>query len=53
MKRKLLYVIGLLMLIAGFIFTIWFASRIYRVGILLHGSKVNYRELAKWFMQKN
>jgi len=46
-------VLSMLMLIAGFIFTIWFASRIYRVGILLHGSKVNYRELAKWFMQKN
>lgn len=45
--------LSMLMLVAGFIFTIWFASRIYRVGILLHGSKVNYKELAKWFMQKN
>ena len=39
-------------LIGGFILTTWFAGRIYRVGILMHGTKVNYRVLAKWFMQK-
>lgn len=41
------------LLVAGFIFTIWLAGRIYRVGILMHGTKVNYRVLAKWFMMKN
>ena len=41
------------LLIGGFIFTVWFASRIYRVGILMHGTKVNYKVLAKWFMMKN
>jgi ABC-2 type transport system permease protein len=45
--------LSMVLLIAGFVFTIWLASRIYRVGILLHGSKVNYKELAKWFMMKN
>ncbi len=40
-------------LIGGFIFTIWLAGRIYRVGILMHGTKVNYKVLAKWFMMKN
>ncbi len=40
------------LLIGGFIFTTWIASRIYRIGILMHGSKVNYRVLAKWFMTK-
>ena len=40
-------------MIGGFIGTTWLASRIYRVGILMHGSKVNYKTLAKWFMMKN
>ncbi len=48
---ELLLSIGLL--IGGFIFTIWLAGRIYRVGILMHGTKVNYKVLAKWFMMKN
>jgi ABC-2 type transport system permease protein len=39
-------------LIGGFIFTTWIAARIYRVGILMHGSKVNYKVLVKWFMMK-
>jgi len=41
------------LMIAGFIFTIWVASRIYRIGILMHGTKVNYKVLAKWFMMRN
>ncbi|HEY0654600.1 MAG TPA: ABC transporter permease [Chryseosolibacter sp.] len=40
------------LLIAGFLFTTWIAARIYRVGILMHGTKVNYKVLAKWFMQR-
>jgi len=40
------------LLVAGFIFTTWIAGRIYRVGILMSGSKVNYKVLAKWFMMK-
>jgi len=39
------------LLIGGFIFTTWVAGRIYRVGILTHGSKVSYRTLTKWFFQ--
>ena len=46
-------IVSMLSLIAGFVFTIWFASRIYRVGILLHGTKVNYKVLAKWFLMNN
>ena len=41
------------LLISGFIFTTWVAARIYRVGILMHGSKVSYKTLVKWFFQKN
>lgn len=45
-------VLSMVLLIAGFMFTIWLAGRIYRIGILMHGSKVNYKVLAKWVMQK-
>jgi ABC-2 type transport system permease protein len=41
--------LSMTLLIAGFIFTTWVASRIYRVGILMYGKKVTYKELAKWF----
>ncbi len=45
--------LSMILLIGGFIFTTWVASRIYRVGILMHGSKVNWKVLAKWFMTNN
>jgi ABC-2 type transport system permease protein len=40
-------------MIVGFIVSTWFAGRIYRIGILMHGAKVNYKVLAKWFMMRN
>jgi ABC-2 type transport system permease protein len=46
-------VLSMVLLVAGFIFTTWVAGRIYRVGILMTGTKVNYKVLAKWFMIKN
>jgi ABC-2 type transport system permease protein len=45
-------IVSMLSLIAGFIFTTWIAARIYRVGILMHGAKINYKVMAKWFMMK-
>jgi ABC-2 type transport system permease protein len=36
------------LLVAGFIFTTWLASKIYRVGILMYGKKIDYKELWKW-----
>ncbi|MBK0401744.1 ABC transporter permease [Adhaeribacter sp. BT258] len=44
--------LSMAMLILGFIFTVWLAGRIYRVGILMYGKKVNYRELSKWLFYK-
>jgi ABC-2 type transport system permease protein len=41
--------LSIVLLIAGFIFTTWVASRIYRVGILMYGKKASYKELVKWF----
>ncbi|MDD5571477.1 MAG: ABC transporter permease [Bacteroidales bacterium] len=36
------------LLILGFLFTTWFAAKIYRTGILMYGKKINYKELWKW-----
>lgn len=44
--------LSMVLLVGGFIFTTWIAGRIYRVGILMTGTKVNYKVLAKWFMTK-
>jgi len=44
--------LSMVLLIAGFMFTTWVAGRIYRVGILMHGTKINYKVMAKWFMMK-
>ena len=40
------------LLIVGFVGTVWVASRIYRVGILMYGKKITYRELSKWMFYK-
>jgi ABC-2 type transport system permease protein len=40
------------LLILGFIFTTWLASKIYRTGILMYGKKVSYKELWKWLFYK-
>ncbi|MEO5911792.1 MAG: ABC transporter permease [Pelobium sp.] len=45
-------ILSMVLLVGGFIFTTWVASRIYRVGILMYGKKVSYKELAKWFNYK-
>lgn len=45
--------LSVVLLVAGFFFTTWLAGRIYRVGILMHGTKVNYKTLGKWFLMKN
>jgi len=43
--------LSMVLLIIGFIFTSWIAGRIYRVGILMYGQKVNYKTLWKWIKQ--
>lgn len=40
--------LSLIILIGTFVFTVWFAAKIYRVGILMYGKKPTYKELIKW-----
>ncbi len=38
------------LLIGGFLFTTWMAGKIYRIGILMHGTKPTYKTLWKWII---
>lgn len=40
--------ISMLVLFATFALVVWFAAKIYRVGILMYGKKPTYKELYKW-----
>tara|TARA_R110002049_G_C9175812_1_gene562624 strand:- start:3413 stop:4726 length:1314 start_codon:yes stop_codon:yes gene_type:complete len=40
--------VSLLILIGTFMLAVWFAAKIYRVGILMYGKKPSYKELIKW-----
>jgi ABC-2 type transport system permease protein len=45
--------LSMVLLIAGFIGTVWLAARIYKVGILMYGKKTSMKEMIKWFTYKN
>jgi ABC-2 type transport system permease protein len=40
--------VSMLLLILTFIGIVWFAAKIYRVGILMYGKKPNYKEIYRW-----
>ncbi len=40
--------LSMALLIAGFLGAVWLAGKIYRVGILMYGKKVTYKEMIKW-----
>ena len=40
--------ISLTLLFATFLGVVWFAAKIYRVGILMYGKKPSWKELYKW-----
>lgn len=44
--------LSMVSLIIGFVGAVWVAGRIYRVGILMYGKKVTYKELGKWLFYK-
>jgi ABC-2 type transport system permease protein len=41
-------VLSLTILFATFMFVVWLASKIYRVGILMYGKKPTWKELYQW-----
>ena len=41
-------VLSMTILFATFVGVVWFASKIYRVGILMYGKKPTWKELYKW-----
>ena len=46
-------ILSIMILIISVVFALWFAGRIYRVGILTSGSKITYKLIWKWFIMKN
>ncbi len=40
--------LSITLLFATFFFVVWFASKIYRVGILMYGKKPTWKELYRW-----
>ena len=41
-------VLSAVLLYATFLFIVWAAAKIYRVGILMYGKKPSWKELYKW-----
>ena len=44
--------LSMALLIGGFLFTTWFAGKIYRTGILMYGKKPSWKEMLKWAFRK-
>ncbi len=45
--------VSVLLLIGTAFFLTWLSARIYRVGILMYGKKVSFKELGKWMFYKD
>ena len=41
------------LLVGGFLSTTWLSAKIYRVGILMYGKKVSWKEMSKWVFRKS
>ena len=44
--------ISMSLLLVTFMFMVWLAAKIYRVGILMYGKKPTYKDLYKWLKYK-
>ena len=44
--------ISMTLLVVTFLFMVWLAAKIYRVGILMYGKKPTYKDLYKWIKYK-
>jgi len=45
-------ILSMITLVIGFIATTYLAAKIYRIGILMYGKKISYKELWKWITYK-
>ena len=45
-------IISMTLLLVTFVFMVWLAAKIYRVGILMYGKKPTYKDLYKWLKYK-
>ncbi len=46
-------ILSMSVLILSFMFTVWFAGKIYRTGILMYGKKPTWKEMIRWAFRKN
>ena len=44
--------ISMALLLFTFVFMVWLAAKIYRIGILMYGKKPSYKDLYKWLKYK-
>ena len=44
--------LSMALLLVTFVFMVWLAAKIYRVGILMYGKKPTYKDLYKWLKYK-
>ena len=45
--------LSMILLVLGFLATVWFAAKIYRTGILMYGKKPSWGEMLKWVFRKS
>jgi ABC-2 type transport system permease protein len=45
--------LSMLLLVLGFLGTVWLAGRIYRVGILMYGKKASWKVMWKWAFRES
>jgi ABC-2 type transport system permease protein len=45
--------LSMVLLFLGFMLCSWISARIYRVGILMYGKKITWKELGKWLFYSN
>jgi ABC-2 type transport system permease protein len=45
--------VSIIVLVGSCIFFVWLSGRIYRVGILMYGKKITFKELGKWLFYKD
>jgi ABC-2 type transport system permease protein len=45
-------ILSVVVLLGTAVFFVWLSGRIYRVGILMYGKKVSFKEIGKWMFYK-